>query len=72
MNRYRLYGRPFWGSSIVEAQLAWLGLPFDYDEVDDLFTSAPAREALSRVNPLAQVPTLVLPDGRVKIGRAHV
>jgi GST-like protein len=63
--RWRLYGRPFWGSAIVEAQLAWYGLPFDYDEVDDLFQSAAARAALATVNPLAQVPTLVLPDGGV-------
>jgi GST-like protein len=63
--RFRLYGRPFWGSAIVEAQLAWYGLPFDYDEVDDLFQSAAARAALAPVNPLAQVPALVLPDGRV-------
>jgi GST-like protein len=63
--RFRLYGRPFWGSAIVEAQLAWYGLPFDYDAVDDLFQSAAARAALAPMNPLAQVPTLVLPDGRV-------
>lgn len=72
MNRYRLYARPFWGSAIVEAQLAWLGLPFDCEEVGDLFESATAREALSRVNPLAQVPTLVLPDGRVMTESAAI
>jgi GST-like protein len=63
--RWRLWGRPFWGSAIVEAQLDWYGLPFDYEEVDDLFQSAAARAALATVNPLAQVPTLQLPDGRV-------
>ena len=63
--RYRLYGRPFWGSAIVEAQLAWYGLAFDFEEVGDLFESAAARAALGAVNPLAQVPTLRLPDGRV-------
>ncbi len=72
MNRYRLYGRPFWGSAIVEAQLAWLGLPFEYEEVGDLFESAQARESLSRVNPLAQVPTLVLPDGGVMTESAAI
>ena len=44
---YRLWGRPGWGSAIVEAQLAWYGLPFDYDAVDDLFQSAAARAALA-------------------------
>jgi GST-like protein len=70
--RYRLYGRPFWGSAIVEAQLAWYGLPFDYDAVDDLFQSAAARAALAPVNPLAQVPTLVLPGGRVMTESAAI
>lgn len=72
MNGYVLHGRPFWGSAIVEAQLAWLGLPFDYVEVGDLFESAAAREALGRVNPLAQVPTLVLPDGQVMTESAAI
>jgi GST-like protein len=72
MNGYVLHGRPFWGSAIVEAQLAWLGLPFDYVEVGDLFESAAAREALGRVNPLAQVPTLVLPDASVMTESAAI
>ncbi len=60
-----LYGEPGWGSVLVEAQLEWLGLPFAFEEVGDLFESAEARERLRRINPLAQIPTLVLPDGRV-------
>ena len=62
---YRLYGRAGWGSAIVEAQLAWYGLPFEFEAVDDLFKSPDARARLEKVNPLAQVPTLVLPDGSV-------
>ena len=65
MNRYTLHGTPGWGSAIVEAQLDWLGLPFDFVDCGDLFASAEARERLAMINPLAQVPTLVLPDGRV-------
>jgi GST-like protein len=34
---YKLYARPGWGSALVEAQLAWYGLPFAIDEVEDLF-----------------------------------
>jgi GST-like protein len=63
MAQYRLFGRPGWGSTIVEAQLAALGLPFEYEEVPDLFSSEQARRNLARYNPLSQVPTLQLPDG---------
>jgi GST-like protein len=65
MAPYKLYGRPGWGSALVEAQLAWYGLPFEFEPVDDLFKSPDARTKLEKVNPLAQVPTLVMPDGSV-------
>jgi len=65
MAQYRLFGRPGWGSVIVEAQLAALGLPFEYEEVPDLFDSEQARRNLAPYNPLSQVPTLQLPDGSV-------
>jgi GST-like protein len=65
MSDYRLYGRAGWGSTIVEAQLVWYGLPFAFEPVDDLFKSPDARARLERVNPLAQVPTLVMPDDSV-------
>ena len=63
MAQYRLFGRPGWGSTIVEAQLAALDVPFEYQEVPDLFSSEQARHDLARYNPLSQVPTLQLPDG---------
>ncbi len=62
---YKLYGRLGWGSAIVEAQLVWYGLPYTYEAVDDLFKSPDARAKLEKVNPLAQVPTLVMPDGSI-------
>jgi GST-like protein len=65
MAGFTLYGRRGWGSAIIEAQLEWLGLAYKFVEVDDLFHSAKARAALSKINPLAQVPTLVLPDGQI-------
>jgi GST-like protein len=43
MAKYRLFGRPGWGSVIVEAQLAALGMPFDFEEVPNLFESEDAR-----------------------------
>ncbi len=65
MSNITLYGRRGWGSAIVEAQLEWLGLDYTYEAVDDLLKSAEARRSLSPVNPLAQVPTLVLQNGQI-------
>jgi GST-like protein len=65
MNPFTLHGRPGWGSAIIEAQLAWYGLPYRYVDSGDLFASAPARDALRPLNPLAQVPVLVAPNGEV-------
>ncbi len=62
---YTLWGRPGWGSAIVEAQLDWYGLPFAYETVGDLFKDPDAKARLQKVNPLAQVPTLVMQDGSV-------
>jgi GST-like protein len=72
MGSLTLYGRRGWGSAIIEAQLEWLGLAYKFEEVDDLFHSAEARAALSKINPLAQVPTLVLPDGQILTESAAV
>lgn len=62
---YTLWGRAGWGSTLVEAQLAWYGLPFTFKPVGDLLRDPDSRAELQKVNPLAQVPTLVLPDGSV-------
>jgi GST-like protein len=62
---YTLWGRAGWGSTMVEAQLAWYGLPFTFKPVGDLLREPDSRADLQKVNPLAQVPTLVLPDGSV-------
>jgi GST-like protein len=62
---YTLWGRPGWGSAIVEAQLDWYGLPFTFEPVEDLFRTPGAKAKLEKVNPLAQVPTLVMPDGGI-------
>lgn len=62
---YILYGREGWGSAVVEAQLAWYGFDYRFRRVGDLFTDAAARESLAKVNPLAQIPTLLTPAGEV-------
>ncbi|HUN51058.1 MAG TPA: glutathione S-transferase [Candidatus Sulfotelmatobacter sp.] len=69
---YKLFARRGWGSVIVEAQLAWYGLPVGIEEVGNLLESAAAREELARVNPVAQVPTLLLPDGSVMTESAAI
>lgn len=52
------------GSAIVECAFAVAGLPLDYDEVDYAAGSA-TRARLLEVNPLGQVPALLLPGGGV-------
>ncbi len=68
----KLFGEPGWGSVLVEAQLAWYGFAYDFERVGDLFKAAEARERLVKVNPLAQVPTLVLGDGSVMTESAAI
>jgi GST-like protein len=65
MGMLTLYARDGWGSVLVEAQLDWYGLEYQREEVGDLFDSIESRAALARINPLAQIPTLVLPGGEV-------
>ena len=69
---YTLYGQPGWGSVLVETQLAWYGLPFEFVAVGNLFRSEAARERLRAVNPLVQTPTLVLPGGKVMTESAAI
>ena len=60
--RHLLLGCRGCGSAIVEAAFEVAGLPLDYEEVDYGFGS-PTRSRLLEVNPLGQVPALVLPQG---------
>jgi len=69
---YQLFGRKGWGSALTELQLGWYGLPYRFEEVGDLFTSEEARRELAKVNPVAQLPTLVLPDGTVMTESAAI
>jgi GST-like protein len=52
------------GSAIVELAFALADLPLTVEEVD-YAPGSPTRDRLLAVNPLGQVPTLVLPYGRV-------
>lgn len=64
MNTHRLLGCKGCGNVIVEAAFALAGVPLEYEEVD-YSADSPTRARLLEVNPLAQVPTLVLPDGTI-------
>lgn len=64
MDKPLLLGCKGCGNAIVEAAFAVAGIPIGYEEVD-YAADSPTRARLLSVNPLAQVPTLVLPDKRV-------
>ena len=49
-----------------------MACPIGFEEVDDLFESKDARQRLAQVNPVAQLPTLVLPGGAVMTESAAI
>jgi GST-like protein len=61
---HRLLGCKGCGNTIIEAAFAIDGIPLELEEVD-YSPGSPTRERLLAVNPLGQVPALILPDGRV-------
>lgn len=61
---YTLYGALGSGSAAVEVALGWCGLAFRPVEAAT-WEPGPGLDELKRVNPLGQIPTLVLPDGTV-------
>jgi GST-like protein len=64
MSPYLLYGKNGSGSASVEAALTIVGAPFTVVETARWARNA-AYDELLRLNPLGQIPTLVLPDGSV-------
>lgn len=56
---YELFGAPRTGSAAIEIALECCGV--DYRVIN----TEHDRDALLRINPLGQLPTLVLPDGQV-------
>ena len=61
---HRLLGCKGCGSAIVEAAFALAKVPLECEEVD-YGAGSSTRERLLAVNPLGQVPALLLPDGSV-------
>ena len=59
-----LYGAAASGSIAVEAALTILGLPYELVE-GATWVEASARKRVAPVNPMRQVPTVILPCGEV-------
>src|SRR4051812_9773447 len=68
----QLYGVRGWGSGITEAMLCLAGQSYDFIDVDGFDHPGPVRDRLAAVNPLGQVPALVLPDGTVMTETAAI
>lgn len=67
MSSYVVYGAKGSGSTAVEAALTLIGAPFEVVELAP-FDSAADAEALAPVNPMRQVPALLLPPNGVRGG----
>lgn len=68
----KLYGVRGWGSAIAEGLLVVAGEAYAFEDVEGFDRPGPARDRLSAVNPLAQVPALVLDDGTVMTETAAI
>ncbi len=64
MSDYELIASKGCGSAVIEMALALAGLPHRVTLIPYL-EPGPGRERLLSLNPLGQVPTLILPDGTV-------
>ncbi|MFO1304421.1 MAG: glutathione S-transferase family protein [Burkholderiales bacterium] len=71
MTTCTLYGARGSGAAAVEAALAIAQLPFRRVDAAS-WEPGPGLDALKEVNPLAQIPTLVLPDGAVMTESAAI
>jgi len=68
---YKLYARQGSGSFIVEAILAEAGAPHEVQDVERLPGRRPP-DYLVKLNPLGQIPTLILPNGEVMTESAAI
>jgi GST-like protein len=68
---YTLYGASGGGSMIVEAAFGFTKLPVEFVDIDWKDTGWNSAK-LKALNPLGQVPTLILPDGTVMTESAAI
>jgi len=69
--RLTLYGAQASGSIAVEAALTLLGVPFALVE-GATWAREEARDRVAPMNPMRQIPTLVMPDGEVMTESAAI
>src|SRR5262245_45539577 len=69
MSKFTLLALEGWGSAIAEAALAVAGVDYQIEKVDP---RGEGQDRLLKLNPLGQLPTLVLPDGRVMTESAAI
>jgi len=68
---YRLYWAPNTGAFVVQAMLEWAGAPYELIPLD--FRGGAHKQAsYLSVNPMGQIPALVLPDGEVMTESAAI
>ncbi|HUZ12454.1 MAG TPA: glutathione S-transferase family protein [Caulobacteraceae bacterium] len=70
-DRYVVHGGAGTGSVAVEAALTLMGLPYEVIETAAL-AGRPRDDALARVNPMRQVPALILPSGELMTESAAI
>lgn len=68
---YQLIGSKWTGSMIVEAAFALSGIPCEVEQIP-YGGGGPDHQRLLGFNPLGQVPTLILPDGKVMTESAAI
>src|SRR4029453_13421465 len=68
---YTLYGSQGSGAAAAEAALVLANIPFRMVDAAS-WQPGPGLDELTRMNPLAQIPTLVLPDGSVMTESAAI
>ena len=71
MKPYIVYGAPGSGSVPVEATLSLIGVPYEVIG-EDVMRPVASNAAALQVNPLGQVPVMVLPDGQVMTESAAI
>ena len=67
---WRILGCRGCGSTIAEAALTLAGIPYEREEAD--YDNEQGRARLLQFNPLAQVPTAIMPDGKVMTETAAI
>jgi GST-like protein len=68
---YVVYGRPGFGSVPVEAALTLIGARYRVEE-GPTWTGATAPAGLAKINPMRQVPALILPSGELMTESAAI